>query len=94
MEINLDITRRKQAEIAAQLAYAYNRSLIEASLDPLVTIMLDGEISDVNKATESITGCTRRELVGTTSATTLPSRRRHEQGTTRCSRQAMSGTTH
>jgi PAS domain S-box-containing protein len=64
MEINLDITKRKQAENALFLASAYNRSLIEASLDPLVTITSEGKISDVNAATESITGFTRQELIG------------------------------
>jgi PAS domain S-box-containing protein len=44
---------------------SYNRSLIEASLDPLVTIGSDGKITDVNKATEIITGRVRQELIGT-----------------------------
>ena len=43
----------------------YNRTLIEASLDPLVTIGLDGTITDVNEATVKITGYTRKELIGT-----------------------------
>jgi PAS domain S-box-containing protein len=43
----------------------YTRSLIEASLDPLVTIAPDGKITDVNAATESITGCSRTKLIGT-----------------------------
>jgi PAS domain S-box-containing protein len=60
-----DITERKKAEIAIQRANAYNRSLIEASLDPLVTISQDGTISDVNDATVRITGRTREELIGT-----------------------------
>ena len=47
------------------LANAYTRSLIEASLDPLLTITPDGEISDVNTATERVTGYSRQELVGT-----------------------------
>lgn len=42
----------------------YARSLIEASLDPLVTISAEGKITDVNKATEEATGCSREELVG------------------------------
>ncbi len=42
----------------------YARNLIEASLDPLVTINSEGKITDVNKATESITGRSRAELVG------------------------------
>jgi PAS domain S-box-containing protein len=60
-----DITERKRAEEAVRLAYAYNRSLIEASLDPLVTISPDGRISDVNKATENVTGLSREKLIGT-----------------------------
>ena len=52
---------RKQARLAS----AYNRSLIEASLDPLVTIGRDGKITDVNAATVAITGRSRTELIGT-----------------------------
>ena len=44
---------------------AYTRSLIEASLDPLVTIGRDGTITDVNAATETATGRVRQELIGT-----------------------------
>jgi PAS domain S-box-containing protein len=60
-----DITERKKAEEAVRLAYAYNRSLIEAGLDPLVTIAPDGKITDVNKATEMVTGLPRDHLIGT-----------------------------
>ena len=59
-----DVTERKQAE-AIRLANAYNRSLLEASLDPLVTIDADGKITDANVATEKVTGRTRAELIGT-----------------------------
>ncbi len=59
-----DISARKQAEKAVQQANAYNRSLIEASIDPLVTIGTDGKITDVNQATEACTGFSREELVG------------------------------
>jgi PAS domain S-box-containing protein len=58
------ITERKQMEEKLRLAGEYNRSLIEASLDPLVTIDTDGRIADVNAATESVTGYPREELVG------------------------------
>jgi PAS domain S-box-containing protein len=61
----VDITERKRAEEALQLAGVYNRSLIEASLDPLVTIDPEGRISDVNAATEQVTGYARSELIGT-----------------------------
>ena len=60
-----DITERKMAEKELKLANMYNRSLIEASLDPLVTIGPDGKINDVNYSTELITGCSRDELIGT-----------------------------
>jgi len=43
----------------------YARSLIEASLDPLVTISPDGKITEVNEATIKVTGVLREELVGT-----------------------------
>jgi PAS domain S-box-containing protein len=46
-----------------ELSSLYARNLIEASLDPLVTINAKGKITDVNKATELATGCYRRELI-------------------------------
>ncbi|MDI6723093.1 MAG: PAS domain S-box protein [Methanobacterium sp.] len=60
-----DITDRKKAEEELKKAYRYNRGLIEASVDPLVTIGPDGKITDVNMSTESITGYFRDELIGT-----------------------------
>ncbi len=53
-----DITAQKQA---AQ----YARSLIEASLDPLVTISPEGKITDVNEASVRATGVPREKLIGT-----------------------------
>ena len=47
-----------------ELSSLYARNLIEASLDPLVTISAKGKITDVNKATELSTGCSRTELIG------------------------------
>ncbi len=43
----------------------YARSLIEASLDPLITINTSGKIMDMNEALANITGLTRSELTGT-----------------------------
>lgn len=43
---------------------AYNRRLIETSLDPLVTIDASGKITDVNRATEMVTGYPRDNLIG------------------------------
>ena len=55
---------RRRSEDTLKRATAYNRSLIEASLDPLVTIGPDGKITDVNAATEAVAGCSRIELIG------------------------------
>jgi len=60
-----DVTERKQAEAKQRAAAAYARSLIEASVDPLVTISPDGKITDVNRATELATGIPRQRLTGT-----------------------------
>jgi PAS domain S-box-containing protein len=59
-----DITERKKAEETARAASQYARSLIEASLDPLVTISATGKITDVNSATEQVTGVNRDNLIG------------------------------
>jgi len=78
-EIDLEIEKRKNAQKSLQEEIAqrqigeeklrsaalYARSLIEASLDPLVTINRDGKITDVNKATEDVTGVRRDQLIGT-----------------------------
>ncbi len=56
--IDRDITALKQAA-------EYARSLIEASLDTLVTISTEGKITDVNEATVKVTGVSREELIGT-----------------------------
>ena len=47
-----------------ELSSLYARNLIEASLDPLVTISVEGKITDVNKATEIVTDCSRKQLIG------------------------------
>jgi PAS domain S-box-containing protein len=62
--LQAEIADRRKAEEALALASAYNRHLIEASIDPLVTIDREGRISDVNAATEQITGYSRTDLIG------------------------------
>ncbi len=62
---NIDVTERRQAEEAGRAASQYARSLIEASLDPLVMISAEGKVTDVNQATEKATGRHRTELIGT-----------------------------
>ena len=46
-------------------AAEYTRSLIEAALDPLVTISPYGKITDVNEAAVRATGTPRNRLIGT-----------------------------
>jgi PAS domain S-box-containing protein len=53
-----DVTEQKKA---AQ----YARSLIEAALDPMVTISPEGTITDSNEATARATGVPREALIGT-----------------------------
>ncbi|HYU16244.1 MAG TPA: PAS domain S-box protein [Candidatus Acidoferrum sp.] len=60
-----DITERRRADESLRAASEYARSLIEASLDPLVTISPEGKITDVNEATIEATGVTREHLIGT-----------------------------
>lgn len=60
-----DITERKRLEEQQQSTSQYARSLIEASLDPLVTISAEGKITDVNEATAKVTGTPRERLIGT-----------------------------
>ena len=62
--IKVDITERKRDEEKLRKASLYARSLIEASLDPLVTISRDGKITDVNAATGKVTGVSRDRLIG------------------------------
>jgi two-component system cell cycle sensor histidine kinase/response regulator CckA len=58
------VEERRQVEEKLRAASLYARSLIEASLDPLVTISAEGKITDVNRATESATGFQRDQLIG------------------------------
>ena len=59
----LENTRLYEERLADSEKYA--RGLLEASLDSLVTISREGKISDVNAATEAITGLPRDVLIGT-----------------------------
>jgi PAS domain S-box-containing protein len=61
----VNVTGRKRAENELRQSLAYNRSLIEASLDPLVTIGPSGQITDANAAAEMATGVFLEELIGT-----------------------------
>ncbi|HEY0490282.1 MAG TPA: PAS domain S-box protein [Telluria sp.] len=69
--IGTDNTARKQVEEEQELLdqslrdqQFYTRSLIESNIDALMTTDPRGIISDVNHQMESLTGCTRDELIG------------------------------
>jgi PAS domain S-box-containing protein len=60
-----DITERKRMEEELREGVKYNRGLIDTSLDPIIVIGHDDKITDVNRATEKVTGRTHVELIGT-----------------------------
>ncbi|MEK7432253.1 MAG: PAS domain S-box protein [Cyanobacteriota bacterium] len=57
---------RKLTEIETNRKFNYYfRNLIESIKDPLLTLDVDGKITDVNSATENATGLLRNSLIGT-----------------------------
>ena len=59
---------KKQIEMASVVinkAWKYNRSLIDASTDPILTIDQDGIIIGVNTAAEKATGLSKKKLIST-----------------------------
>src|SRR3989441_4244309 len=60
-----DITEQKKLEQQLRESESYNRGLIEASVDGLVTVDPSGTISDVNEQMARMSGYTREELIGT-----------------------------
>ncbi len=64
-KITRDLTERNIAEERQRSSSAYARSLIEASLDPLITLSAQGKITDVNEASVQATGVPREKLIGT-----------------------------
>jgi PAS domain S-box-containing protein len=69
--IGTDNTARQQVEEERRRLdrrlrdqHFYTRSLIESNIDALMTTDPRGIITDVNKQTEALTGCTRDELIG------------------------------
>ena len=70
--IGTDNTARKQVEAEQKKLdqrlrdhQFYTRSLFEANIDALMTTDPSGIITDVNKQMETLTACTRDELIGT-----------------------------
>jgi PAS domain S-box-containing protein len=59
------ITEQKKLEAQLRESQAYNRGLIEASVDGLITVDPSGTISDVNEQMCRMSGYPREELIGT-----------------------------
>ncbi len=60
-----DITEQKKLEEQLRESESYNRGLIEASVDGLITVDPQGLISDVNEQMARMSGYAREELIGT-----------------------------
>ncbi|HKV56442.1 MAG TPA: PAS domain S-box protein [Candidatus Binataceae bacterium] len=59
-----DITEQKRLEDQLREQQNYNRSLIESSIDALLTVDPQGVIADVNEQTAKLTGYSRKQLIG------------------------------
>ena len=88
--IGTDNTARKQieeerAKLDQRLRdqHFYTRSLIESNIDALMATDPRGIITDVNKQTEALTGCTRDELIGAPFKNYFTDSRRAETGINR-----------
>jgi diguanylate cyclase (GGDEF)-like protein/PAS domain S-box-containing protein len=55
----------EMAGVTINRAWRYNKDLIEASIDPIITIDESGLMIDVNTAVENATGLTKNNLIGT-----------------------------
>ncbi|MEW5960122.1 MAG: PAS domain S-box protein, partial [Chloroflexota bacterium] len=60
-----DITEQNKLEQQLRESHTYNRGLIEASVDGLITVDPGGTISDVNEQMCRLSGHSREELIGT-----------------------------
>jgi PAS domain S-box-containing protein len=92
--IGTDNTARKQVEEEQALLdqslrdqQFYTRSLIESNIDALMTTDPRGIISDVNHQMESLTGCTRDELIGAPFKNYFTDQKRAEAGIKRVLRE-------
>jgi PAS domain S-box-containing protein len=63
-ELEYEILERQKLDQGLRDQHFYTRSLIESNIDALMATDPNGIITDVNKQTEALTGCTRNELIG------------------------------
>ena len=74
LEINNDVTRRKETEEALQRSERRLRSVFEFSPDAIVVTDRDGKIADANAQLEKFFGYNRSELVGQPIEVLMPER--------------------
>jgi PAS domain S-box-containing protein len=85
-DVAWEIAERKRTEellreaTLQKQASQYARTLLEVSIDPLVTISPEGKITDVNEATIQATGAPRQELVGANFSSYFTEPEKAEQG--------------
>jgi PAS domain S-box-containing protein len=60
-----DISERKLAEVQLRQSEERFRDLFENASEPIATVDLEGNLTEVNSAFENALGYTRRELIGT-----------------------------
>jgi PAS domain S-box-containing protein len=75
-----DISEHKSLEQQLRDSQAYNRGLIEASVDGLITVDPSGTISDVNEQMCRMSGFAREDLIGTPFADYFKDSHRATQG--------------
>ncbi|HTW40175.1 MAG TPA: PAS domain S-box protein [Thermoplasmata archaeon] len=64
LSISKDISEEIQTAQRLQASEAYSRGLVESSIDGILTTDLDGQILDVNREVENLTGLPRTQLIG------------------------------
>jgi len=74
---------RKRLDQKLRDQHFYTRSLIESNIDALITTDPRGIITDVNKQMESLTGCTRDELIGAPFSHHFTDSKRADEGISR-----------
>lgn len=81
-----DQLARQQAEKRLRETASYARSLLEASLDPLMAVSPSGKITDLNAAMERAMGSSRIDLIGTDFSECFTEPRKAQE----CHRKALS----
>ena len=72
LEINNDITGRKEAEESLRKSESRFRSLFEYSPDAIVVTDSEGKIAELNAQVEKVFGYSRSELLGQPVETLIP----------------------